>query len=86
MSEITQLDRIEAAMLRREFQPTTEAPRREFLSVEEAAIFVGLSRQQLDTWKKDGGGPAVHRVGRRVLYSVEDLRVFMAQRRATPLA
>ena len=74
---IERLGRIEAALA---------APPREFLSTVEAAGFLGLSKQQLEVWRCECGGPAVHRIGRRVLYSVADLRSFMGEHRREPLA
>ena len=74
---IERLDRLEAAL---------RAPPREYLGTEEAAGFLGLSRQQLELWRAGGGGPAFHRVGRRVLYSVADPRAFMDGLRREPLA
>lgn len=53
---------------------------REYLNIEEAAEFIGVSRQTLDRWRMETSGPAVHRVGRRVLYSLADLRAFMEAR------
>ncbi|MDG2005082.1 MAG: helix-turn-helix domain-containing protein [Novosphingobium sp.] len=73
---IEKLKRIEAAIA---------APTRAYLPVTEAAGFLGLSRQQLDLWRMKGGGPAYHKVGRKVLYSTADLRAFMARRRNEPL-
>lgn len=61
-------------------------PEREYLSAEEAAGFLGLSKQQLDIHRMNGGGPAFHKVGRRVLYSVADLRAWMAGHRREPLS
>ena len=78
MQEIVErLDRIEA---------TLAAPPRAYLPVAEAAEFMGLSKQQLDLWRMKGGGPAFHRVGRKCLYAVEDLRAFMDGLRQEPLA
>ncbi|WP_425079865.1 helix-turn-helix transcriptional regulator [Ruegeria denitrificans] len=57
------------------------APQREYLNIEEAADFIGVSRQSLDRWRMDASGPAVHRVGRRVMYSISDLRSFMDEHR-----
>lgn len=59
---------------------------REYLNIDEAAGFIGVSRQTLDRWRMDATGPAVHRVGRRVLYSLADLRAFMNGHRQQPLA
>ncbi len=60
-------------------------PRREFLNIDEASNFIGVSRQTLDKWRMDGNGPAIHRVGRRVLYSIPDLMAFMEKHRIEPL-
>lgn len=60
-------------------------PDREYLNAEEAAGFLGLSKQQLDVHRMKGGGPPFHKVGRRVLYSVSDLRAWMASHRREPL-
>ena len=62
-----------------------ETLQREFLNSEESAKFLGLSKQTIDLWRSSGGGPAWHKVGRRVLYSVHDLREFMAGHRREPL-
>ncbi len=60
---------------------------REYLNVEEAAAFMGLSKIQLDMWRtKTPGGPAWCKVGRRVLYCVNDLRTYMQAHRREPLA
>jgi len=60
---------------------------REYLSVQEAADFLGLSKIQLDMWRtQEPGGPAWCKVGRRVLYAVRDLRAFMAAHRQEPRA
>ena len=58
---------------------------KEYLSIDEAADFIGVSRQSLDRWRMEATGPAVHKVGRRVLYSLADLRTFMETRRSEPL-
>ena len=66
------LDRIEAALT---------APPKEYLNVPQTAEFMGMSKVQLDLWRSKGGGPEYHKVGRKVLYSVTDLRAFMASNR-----
>ena len=73
---IRRLERIEAAVI---------APPKQYLNIKQAADFIGVSRQTLDLWRRNGEGPAVHRVGTRVLYSVADLRAFMAEKRHEPL-
>jgi predicted DNA-binding transcriptional regulator AlpA len=69
-------ERIEAAVV---------APPKEYLNIKQAAEFIGVSRQTLDLWRMNAEGPAVHRVGTRVLYAVADLRIFMAAKRHEPL-
>jgi len=69
---IQRLERIEAAVI---------APPKEYLNIKQAADFIGVSRQTLDLWRMNAEGPAVHRVGTRVLYSVADLRAYMDERR-----
>ncbi|MEH6521618.1 helix-turn-helix transcriptional regulator [Sulfitobacter sp.] len=66
---IQRLERIEAAVV---------APPKEYLNIKQAADFIGISRQTLDLWRMNAEGPAVHRVGTRVLYSIADLRAFMS--------
>ena len=74
---IDRLDRIEAALA---------LPQRAYLDTREAADHLGLSTQQLELWRMKGGGPAFHRVGRKCLYAVDDLRAFMDGLRQEPLA
>tara|TARA_R110002049_G_scaffold67291_2_gene174777 strand:+ start:1530 stop:1766 length:237 start_codon:yes stop_codon:yes gene_type:complete len=74
---VERLERIEARL---------SAPPRAYLPVAEAADYLGLSKQQLDLWRMKGGGPAFHRVGRKCLYAVDDLRAFMAGLRQEPLS
>lgn len=60
---------------------------REYLGVDAAADFLGLSKIQLDMWRtQTPGGPAFCKVGRRVLYAVSDLRDFMQTHRQEPRA
>jgi len=73
---LQRLERIETAVA---------GPPKEYLNIKQAADFIGVSRQTLDLWRMNAEGPAVHRVGTRVLYSVTDLRAFMADQRKEPL-
>lgn len=73
---IQRLERIEASVIK---------PPREYLNIKEAADFIGVSRQTLDLWRMNAQGPAVHRVGKRVLYSIADLHSFMADQRKEAL-
>lgn len=64
-----------------------QAPPREYLSVEAAADFIGMSKIQLDMWRtQTPGGPPWCKVGRRVLYAVTDLRAFIEAHRQEPRA
>ncbi|SFS68086.1 transcriptional regulator, AlpA family [Sulfitobacter marinus] len=69
---LERLERIETAI---------STPAKEYLNIKQAAEFIGVSRQTLDLWRMNAEGPAVHRVGTRVLYSVADLRAYMDERR-----
>lgn len=69
---LERLERVEAAL---------RAPPRGYLNTKEAASFTGISTVQMEEWRSRGGGPAYHKVGRKVLYSLEDLRAFVASNR-----
>ena len=74
---LDRLDRIAEALT---------APPREYLDIDGAADFIGVSRQTLDKWRMDRQGPAYIKVGKqRVMYSVEDLRSFMTSLKVRPL-
>ncbi|AJD43580.1 helix-turn-helix domain-containing protein [Rhizobium sp. SEMIA 4085] len=73
---IDRLARIEA---------TLASPRKEYLTVEDAADFISISKVLLDEWRCKGGGPAYHKIGRRVVYSVADLRAFASASRVEAL-
>ncbi|MEM6288803.1 MAG: helix-turn-helix domain-containing protein [Bacteroidota bacterium] len=60
-------------------------PPREFLGTPEAAEHIGISKAQMEEWRSKGAGPAYHKVGRRVVYSVADLRAFVARGRTEAL-
>jgi predicted DNA-binding transcriptional regulator AlpA len=62
-------------------EATLSAPSKEYLDVPQTAEFMGMSKVTLDLWRSKGGGPDYHKVGRKVLYSVADLRAFMASNR-----
>lgn len=78
---IEQLSRIEDMLAE-----SANRPPREYLNINEAAEYLNVSRPTLDKWRMDACGPAVHRVGRRVLYSIADLRAFMDDHRSEALA
>ena len=62
-----------------------KSPPKEYLGVADAAEFMGMSKVTLDEWRSKGGGPAFHRVGRRIIYSVQDIRDFIATSRVEAL-
>lgn len=65
----------------RQLKAERVATPREYLNTKEAAEFTSISSVRLEEWRSRGGGPAYHKVGRKVLYSVEDLRAFMGSNR-----
>jgi excisionase family DNA binding protein len=44
-----------------------------FLSTREAAVRLSIGASTLKKLRVNGGGPAFHRIGRRVVYSIEIL-------------
>lgn len=78
---IEQLSRIEDMLAE-----GANRPPREYLNIDEAADYLNVSRPTLDKWRMEATGPAVHRIGRRVLYSIADLRAFMDDHRSEALA
>lgn len=55
----------------------------EYLDTISTARLLGLSARTLEKWRVTGGGPPYIRLGRRVVYSVEDLRAYVESRRRT---
>jgi hypothetical protein len=51
------------------------------LSVEEAASYCGVSTSYLNKMRCVGGGPAFLKLGRRVVYSTDDLDRWLSERR-----
>jgi hypothetical protein len=52
----------------------------EFLTTEEAAVFLRLSPRTLEKQRVLGGGPRYRKFGARVLYAVADLRTWADSR------
>lgn len=52
----------------------------EFLTTEEAAVFLRLSPRTLEKQRVLGGGPRFRKFGARVLYAVGDLRAWADSR------
>lgn len=46
---------------------------RPFLTTKEAAAWLGLTRNTLEKWRVQGGGPPYRKHGRYVRYHLEDL-------------
>jgi excisionase family DNA binding protein len=53
----------------------------QFLTTEQAANFLELSRRTLETWRTNGGGPGYVKLGRAVRYHETDLVKFAEQGR-----
>ena len=55
------------------------------LNETQAANYLGLgSRQTLSNWRFERRGPAYCKVGRRVVYRIEDLDSYLRSRRVDP--
>lgn len=62
-----------------------------FLSTERTAVYLGtdergrplISAKTLERWRVEGRGPAFRKLGRRVLYTREDLLAWAEQQRRT---
>lgn len=62
-------------------QPSAAAPGNpEFLTNDEAAVFLRLSPRTLEKQRVLGGGPRFRKFGARVLYAVDDLRAWANSR------
>ena len=48
-----------------------------FLSIEEAAKYLGRHRSTLDKWRADGKTLPYYQHGKKVMYAVEDLDNYM---------
>ena len=57
--------------------------RPQFLSNDEAAIFLTLSPRTLEKMRVVGGGPPFSKLGRRVTYAIDDLEAWAAARRCS---
>jgi predicted DNA-binding transcriptional regulator AlpA len=58
----------------------SSAPSR-YLPPEEAARFLGLSKRTLAKYRVVGGGPVYAKLGRRVVYALDDLQDWADRRR-----
>lgn len=71
--------RVETLLRRRQ---ATVVP--EYLTPNEAAIFLNMPTKTLEHWRAKGLGPSFSPVGRHVRYQIDDLRAFMRERRIEP--
>jgi len=62
-------------------KPDARLLEKRFLSVDEAATLLGLSRRTLDNYRVLGTGPTFHKFGRLVRYSMRDLEHWTEARR-----
>ena len=53
------------------------------LTVDQAAIYLGLARSTLNKWRCHGGGPTFIKMGRAVRYRQKDLEGFLDKRAST---
>lgn len=56
-------------------------PQCQYLDTRQAAAYLGLSRQRLESWRCRGGGPEFTKLGSAVRYARHDLDGFMRSRR-----
>lgn len=63
-------------------QPASNAPaaQPQFLTTDEAAVFLRLSPRTLEKQRVLGGGPRFRKFGARVVYAAEDLRTWADSR------
>ena len=54
------------------------------LNETEAALFMGVARQTIATWRYKQLGPAYFKLSKRVVYKVEDLEDFIQSCRVAP--
>lgn len=58
-----------------------QQPQREYLNTEETAVYLALSKFQLEIWRSQGDGPPYIKLARLVRYKKSDLDAWMAARR-----
>ena len=67
-------------------RPDTAALPLRYLRTKEAAEFLSLSARTLEKHRTYGTGPAYHKLGGRVVYSVDDLETWAERRDAAATA
>ena len=84
MSAIDQLieERVREAAARAVAEYVTDSVAPMYLSVQQAATYLGLSKSQLDVWRSHGcGGPPFYKYGHLVKYKRSELDGWMAAKR-----
>ena len=61
---------------------THQAPRK-YLRTSDAAAFVGSTKSTMEKLRLAGGGPAYSKLGRVVVYDVDDLLAWVSARKRT---
>ena len=56
----------------------------EYLTVEETALRFGISKRQLDDWRRNAEGPAYVTKGKLTLYKVADVDAWLTGYRVEP--
>lgn len=84
MIEVDKLieERVREAAARAVADYVSDAVAPMFLSVQQAASYLGLSKSQLDVWRSQGcGGPPYYKHGHLVKYKRSELDSWMAGKR-----
>jgi excisionase family DNA binding protein len=61
--------------------PSANTALEPLLSVEQLADYLGVPVKTVYDWRRTGHGPAAHRVGRFLRYTVADVQEWLAQQR-----
>jgi hypothetical protein len=61
-----------------------QSPKIDLVSDVEAAKIIHQKQTTLASWRSTGRGPAYHKVGRKVFYSVADLEAWLTSTRREP--
>ncbi|MHC5307777.1 helix-turn-helix transcriptional regulator [Bartonella sp. LJL80] len=51
----------------------------QYMSTPQAAHYLGVSPRTLEKYRITGQGPLFYKIGRRVVYTIEDLEVWISQ-------
>ena len=56
------------------------------MTVQQAAVYLGLAVSTLNKWRCHGGGPVFIKMGRAVRYRIEDLEIYIDNSRLNSTA